>query len=96
MFHNDLRDKLIPHIEAKYTTYSSREHRAFGGFSLGAVTTWHQFIYCLDLFRYFLPMSGDCWIMGVYSGRYYPEETTRYLEGIAGTNDFLIWEGIGT
>ena len=101
VFHNDLRENLIPYIEGKYSTYNSREHRAFGGFSLGAVTTWHQFIYCLDLIKYFLPMSGDCWIMGTYGGRYYPEETTGYLENVVHNgnwqaNDFCIWEGIGT
>ena len=100
-FHNDLRENLIPYIEGKYSTYNSREHRAFGGFSLGAVTTWHQFIYCLDLVKYFLPMSGDCWIMGTYGGRYYPEETARYLENVVhsgnwSSRDFYIWEGIGT
>ena len=101
VFHNDLRENLIPYIEGKYSTYNSREHRAFGGFSLGAVTTWYQFIYCLDLVKYFLPMSGDCWIMGTYGGRYYPEETTQYLEGVVRNGgwreeDFYIWEGIGT
>ena len=58
-------------------------------------------MYCLDLFKYFLPMSGDCWIMGTYGGRYYPEETARYLEGVVNNgnwreDDFCIWEGIGT
>ncbi len=101
VFHNDLRENLIPYIEGKYSTYNSREHRAFGGFSLGAVTTWHQFIYCLDLVKYFLPMSGDCWIMGTYGGRYYPAETTSYLENVVRNGnwqerDFYIWEGIGT
>lgn len=101
VFHNDLRENLIPYIEGKYSTYNSREHRAFGGFSLGAVTTWHQFIYCLDLIKYFLPMSGDCWIIGTYGGRYYSEETTSYLENVVHNgnwqaNDFYIWEGIGT
>ncbi len=111
VFHHDLRDNLMPYIEAKYRTYAedvtpeglrrSRDHRAFGGFSLGAVTTWHQFIYSLDCVKYFLPMSGDCWIMGTYGGRYHPEETTEYLEGVVhevgyGEEDFCIYEGIGT
>lgn len=101
----------MPYIESKYSTYAentteealrnSREHRAFGGFSLGAVTTWHQFIYNLDYVKYFLPMSGGCWIMGTYGGRYHPQETTEYLEGVVnnggwGERDFYIYEGIGT
>ena len=102
---------MLPYIESKYRTFAenttpeglrnSRPHRAFGGFSLGAVTTWHQFIYNLDLVKFFLPMSGDCWIIGTYGGRYYPDETTEYLEGVVrGENwrgdDFYIYEGIGT
>lgn len=49
VFHNDLRENLMPYIESRFHTYAedvtetgfqaSREHRAFGGFSLGAVTT---------------------------------------------------------
>ncbi|SHJ65925.1 endo-1,4-beta-xylanase [Tessaracoccus bendigoensis DSM 12906] len=36
---------------------ASRDHRGFGGFSMGAVTTWRTFQNGLDYFRYFLPMS---------------------------------------
>lgn len=111
VFHNDLRENLIPYVESRYHTYAedvtpeafqaSRAHRAFGGFSLGAVTTWYQFIYNLDYIQYFLPMSGDCWIMGTYGGRYYPVETVDYLENMLaeggyGENDFRIYQGIGT
>ena len=101
----------MPYIESHYHTYAedvtpeafqaSRSHRAFGGFSLGAVTTWYQFIYNLDYIQYFLPMSGDCWIMGTYGGRYYPEETADYLEQVVrdsglAENGFRIYQGIGT
>lgn len=111
VFHNDLRENLMPYIESRYHTYAlnvrpegfqaSRAHRAFGGFSLGAVTTWYQFIYNLDYIQYFLPMSGDCWIMGTYGGRYYPVETVDYLESMLaeggyGERDFRIYQGIGT
>ena len=111
VFHNDLRENLMPYIESRYHTYAlnvrpegfqaSRAHRAFGGFSLGAVTTWYQFIYNLDYIQYFLPMSGDCWIMGTYGGRYYPVETVDYLENMLAEGgyeerDFRIYQGIGT
>lgn len=112
VFHNDFRNNLVPYIESKYSTYAgknvteenlraSREHRAFGGFSLGAVTMWYQFIYNLDYVKYFLPMSGDCWIIATYGGRYYPVETTQYLEkvisdGNYNETDFYIYQGIGT
>ena len=111
VFHRDLRENLIPYVESRYHTYAqdvteeglraSRVHRAFGGFSLGAVTTWYQFIYNLDYIKYFLPMSGDCWIMGTYGGRNYPVETVDYLEQVVADggwdgNDFCIYQGIGT
>lgn len=111
VFHNDLRENLMPYIESRFHTYAedvteegfaaSREHRAFGGFSLGAVTTWYQFIYNIDYIKNFVPMSGDCWIMGTYGGRYYPVETVDYLEdmlteGGYEEDDFRIYQGIGT
>ncbi|MCM1543585.1 MAG: esterase [Blautia sp.] len=88
-FHQDLRNDLIPAVESRFHTYAettdseglaaSRDHRAFGGFSLGAVTTWHQFVFNHDYIRYFLPMSGSCWYYGGY-GDYYPEETCDLFE----------------
>lgn len=111
VFHRDLRENLIPYVESRYHTYAegvsaealqaSREHRAFGDFSLGAVTTWYQFIYNLDYIKYFVPMSGDCWIMGTYGGLYQPVETVDYLEQLVAdggwdANDFYIYQGIGT
>ncbi len=68
-YHNELINDLIPAVEGKYSTWAetttpeglraSRDHRGFGGFSMGSVTTWHTFQYCLDYFRYFMPMSGN-------------------------------------
>ena len=92
VFHKDLRENLIFEVETKYNTYSnrskniedyinSRNHRAFGGFSLGAVTTWHQFIFNNDLIKYYLPMSGSCWYYGGF-GDYYPIETCDFFEKI--------------
>lgn len=66
-YRNELLNDLIPAVEDRYSTYAervsstgleeSRDHRGFGGFSMGAVTTWRTFRYCLDFFRHFLPMS---------------------------------------
>ncbi|MCM1193962.1 MAG: alpha/beta hydrolase, partial [Acetatifactor muris] len=96
-FHQDLRNDLIPAVESRFHTYAdevseeglaaSRSHRAFGGFSLGAVTTWHQFVFNHDYIRYFLPMSGSCWYYGGY-GDYYPEETCDLFE------DFIESDGL--
>lgn len=67
-FHNELVNDLIPAVESKYSTCAastdaaglaaSRSHRAFGGFSMGFMNTWHTFEHCLDYFRYFAPSSG--------------------------------------
>lgn len=67
-FHNELLNDLLPAVESKYGTYAedttpdglmaSRDHRGFGGFSMGSVNTWCTFRYGLDYFRYFMPMSG--------------------------------------
>lgn len=67
-YHNELMNDLIPAVEGTYSTYAdnvtpegikaSRDHRAYGGFSMGAIATWHTFLNCLDAFRYFMPSSG--------------------------------------
>jgi len=64
---NELINDLIPAVEGTYSTYAastskddliaSRDHRGFGGFSMGSVATWRTFQYGLDYFHYFLPMS---------------------------------------
>jgi len=66
-YHNELLNDLIPAVEGTYSTYAastsaedliaSRDHRGFGGFSMGSVATWRTFQYGLDYFHYFLPMS---------------------------------------
>ncbi|MBQ9721301.1 MAG: esterase, partial [Oscillospiraceae bacterium] len=56
-YHNELVNDLLPAVEGKYSVYTDRDHRGFGGFSMGSVTTWRTFEYALDCFRYFLPMS---------------------------------------
>ncbi|WP_253725188.1 hypothetical protein [Treponema socranskii] len=54
-----------------------------------------------DLIKYFLPLSGDCWIMGTYGGRYRPEETADRLEQIIRekrytASDYEIYAAVGT
>lgn len=111
VFHKDLRENLIFAVETQYNTYSnrskniedyinSRNHRAFGGFSLGAVTTWHQFIFNNDIIKYYLPMSGSCWYFGGF-GDYYPVETCDFFEKIIKENNldekgYFIYGATGT
>jgi len=71
-FYNELRQSVIPFVEGKYSTYAngdtspasikaSRMHRAYGGFSMGAVSTWAVMQNCLDIVGYYMPLSGDHW-----------------------------------
>lgn len=92
-FPEELLNTIIPMVESKYNTYlasssqadikASRENRAFGGFSMGGATTWYCFINCLDYIKYFVPLSGDCWIMDTLGGGKYPEETAQFLAHVA-------------
>lgn len=64
--------KLIRTVEGKFRTYAddtdsdglenSRMHRAFGGYSMGGVTTWDVLAYQAPYFGYYMPMAGDCWL----------------------------------
>lgn len=88
-FYDELINDLIPFLETKYNTYTkstnkedlkaSREHRAFGGFSMGSVTTWCTFINGLDYFKYFIPLSGDCWALAQKAEGKMAKETAEYL-----------------
>ncbi|MCI9071971.1 MAG: alpha/beta fold hydrolase [Lachnospiraceae bacterium] len=110
-FHKELTQDLIPAVESVYHTYAetvdseglagSRSHRAFGGFSMGSVTTWYNFIHCLDYFGVFLPSSGDCWALGQMAGGSSPADTAEYLADIVRESgytaeDFQIYAATGT
>jgi GH35 family endo-1,4-beta-xylanase/enterochelin esterase-like enzyme len=70
-FYQEFRTNVIPFVEDKYSTYAesttpegikaSRKHRAFGGFSMGGLTTWTVMANCLDYVAYYMPLSGDYW-----------------------------------
>lgn len=88
-FQKEFREELIPAIEKKYSTYAenltpeglkrSREHRAFGGFSMGGATTWYVFLNSLDYVSRFMPLSGDCWAVKPTGGKLAPTETAKLL-----------------
>lgn len=93
LFHEELINNIVPLVETKYNTYAksaslddlkaSRSHRAFGGFSMGSVTTWYTFIHNLDYFKYYLPLSGDSWVLGQGGGASKAKETAEYLAKVA-------------
>lgn len=112
LFHEELIRDILPLVETKYNTHAgsatpaelkaSRAHRAFGGFSMGSVTTWHLFAKGgLDYFKYFMPLSGDSWAMGERGGGIQPEETAAFLARIAeqsgyAPDEFYIFSATGT
>lgn len=98
-YHHELVNDLLPAIESHFSTYAadvtpqgltdSRDHRAFCGFSMGSVTTWHVFQYCLSYFRYFFPSSGALsndghWLASLVSAQGF------------GPADFFIFAASGT
>ncbi len=50
---------------------------------MGAVTTWYTFINCLDYFKYFIPLSGDCWALAQKAKGRLAKETAEYLGKVA-------------
>jgi len=111
-FPRELTADLMPAVEGTYRTYAptadgagftaSRAHRAFAGFSMGAVTAWYVFIESLDYFRYFMPMAGDCWVVQDYGGTSAAaERTAAFLGRVARESgyqrdDYLIAASVGS
>ncbi len=70
-FHNELVKDIIPTIEGKYNVYAqsnsekdllaARNHRAIAGFSMGSACTWYNYIYSINYFKYYVPISLWCW-----------------------------------
>ena len=101
-YHNELLYDLMPAVEGKYSTFAedttpeglkkSRNHRGFGGFSMGSVTTWRTFEHCLDYFRYFMPSSGNLTTNAVYMDaivrRHGYDWDDYFIFACSGTADF--------
>ena len=101
-YHNELINDLIPAVEGKYRTYAkntsseelclSRNHRGFSGFSMGSVTTWRTFQYCLDYFYYFMPMSGSLTNDGTFMNQIVEQSgydsNDFFIYAMSGSDDF--------
>ena len=99
-YHRELLGDLIPAVESRYSSHAenispdglaaSRDHRGFGGFSMGAVATWRTFQYGLDYFRYFLPMScGTSLDMdNILAAAQGHDPAGHFIWAITGTDDF--------
>ena len=68
---------------------------------MGSVTTWYVFLNDLEYFRYFVPLSGDCWVIRQMGGGSASDETADALaravseQGFA-AEDFMIYALTGT
>lgn len=78
-FPTELRQNLIPAIDAAFRTLPTREARAFGGFSMGGETTWSVMAACTQQICTFVPLSGDYWAVALKGGKDYPEQTADAL-----------------
>ena len=98
-FWYELENYLIPAFESNYNTYArdvtpeglkaSRGHRAFAGFSMGAMCTWNVFSHCLDQIAYYMPLSGASWSMSA-------QELANSVADAGYTkDDFFIYAGCG-
>ena len=110
-FQQELTERLLPAVEGAVRGYAdgwspealkaARDHRGFGGFSMGSVNTWYAFSLHLDYFSAFLPLSGDAWALEVMGGSKQPEATAALLRDTArgmgfGPEDFRIFTATGT
>lgn len=109
-FHKELRRSLIPSVETAYNTWlegpdsaaitASRLHRAFGGFSMGALATWYQLAYDNDAVGHYLPLSGDLWTFDSAGSRQPYELSASWLEdrlkGTPFANSFRVYAYTGT
>ena len=99
-YHNELINDLIPAVESTYSTYgeshlpenmkATRDHRAFGGFSMGSVATWRTFQNALDYFRYFLPVSCGTSLddENIFSAAMNRDQSDYFVWVMTGTADF--------
>ena len=85
-----LRGSIVPAVDQRYRTIPRRESRAIGGFSMGGVATWQVFLEAPELFRWYMPLSGDCWAYGELGGSKHNQETAKLLADTAHGKDFYI------
>ena len=110
-FASEAVNDLLPAVESRFRGWAdsvddaglraSRAHRAFGGFSMGAVATWFEFLRNLPYFSSFLPLSGDCWTVEMLGGNTRPAETAEALAlaaeaSVRAGDGFRIFAATGT
>lgn len=108
-FATDEIDTILPLVEGTYTTYAgntdpagleaSRHHRAFGGYSMGGITTWDMLVEKSNYFGSYMPMAGDSWIDRVTNASGDQDIASTLVSGLEsnnyGANDFRIIAMVG-
>ena len=104
-FGKELRNDLLPYIDAHYATYgsqtqddltASRNHRAMAGLSMGGMQTINiGMCECLDLFSAFgvfsaAPTSNNSALVAANIAKF-PDMPIRYLYSICGTEDSVAY-----
>lgn len=96
-----IRD-VLPQVEAHYSTYQSRWHRTFAGFSMGSVTAYYRLCDSLAYFHTFLCMSGSLYwgpdaretgTMSDFGARYIMDAVKK--QGY-GKDDFFLYSCTGS
>ncbi len=109
-FHTELQNDLIPTVERAYNTHlegkdsiavtKSRDHRAYGGFSMGALSTWFQLAYGVNAVKHFIPLSGDLWVYDENGKKQEPKVAAEWINAqLAKTpfaHDFEVYGYSGT
>ncbi len=85
-----LMNRIIPLVDGKYRTVRDRMGRGVGGFSMGAVATWFILMAGTELFHWFMPMSGDCWICGERGGGIHARQTAALMATALQGKEFYI------
>lgn len=109
-FHSDFENHLMPAVEGRFRTYAASTsdddlkascgHRAFGGFSLGSVTTWLELCYDNDYISNFIPMSGSSWYYGGF-GDFQIKKNVDFIESLVrkknlSEHGYFIYHAVGT
>lgn len=111
VFYEEFVNDLIPALEGKYATAyreayaengdmekakkATRLCRAFGGFSMGSLTTWNVFKHNLQEVGYFMPVSGEDWGTNSDSATQAKLLASCVNEQNVKPEDFLLFAGCG-
>ena len=97
-FEADVKEALIPFVDATFRTIATRENRAMAGLSMGGMQTFHVTLQNLDLFSHIGGFSGG---MGVVPGDQKLDVKTVFGGALADPAALkkkvpVLWLGVGT